>query len=55
MFVAQAMIEKGALDGASMGMSQFRYRMTEFIQDERAWMALAVAFVLFLFFWRMRS
>lgn len=52
---AQAMIEKGALDGASMGMSQFRYQMGQFLQDERAWMVLAVVVVLFLLFWRMRG
>lgn len=50
---AQAMIEKGALDGMSTGMSQFRYRMNEFIQDERALYALAIAVVLFLV-WRVR-
>lgn len=52
---AQAMIEKGALDGASMGMSQFRYRVTEFLQDERALVGIAVVLVLVLVFWRARS
>jgi hypothetical protein len=50
---AQAMIEKGALDGMSTGLTQFRYRMTEFAQDERALFVIAVAFVLVLV-WRMR-
>jgi hypothetical protein len=50
---AQAMIEKGALDGMSTGMTQLRYRMTEIVQDERALYALAIAFVLFLV-WRVR-
>lgn len=50
---AQAMIEKGALDGMSTGLSQLRYRMTEVVQDERALIALGVAFVVFVV-WRMR-
>jgi hypothetical protein len=51
---AQAMIEKGSLDGMSTGMSSFRYSFDQFIQDERALWLLGVAVVL-LFVWRIRK
>jgi hypothetical protein len=50
---AQAMLEKGALDGASTGLMQLRYHATELLQDERAMLVIAVAFVLVVV-WRLR-
>jgi hypothetical protein len=50
---AQAMIEKGALDSMSTGMSSFRYRISEFVHDERALWLLGIAVVL-VFVWRLR-
>lgn len=50
---AQALIEKAALDGLSSGVSTFPYRVSEFVQDERALLGVAVVFVLVLV-WRVR-
>ncbi len=53
MTLAQALLEKGALDGLSAGLVQFRYHATEFLKDERAVAGLAMAIVLLLA-WRLR-
>ena len=50
---AQALLEKAALDGASTGLTHLRYRATELLQDERALIVIAAAFVLVVL-WRMR-
>ena len=50
---AQAVLEKGALDGASAGLMQLRYHATELVQDERALIVIGVAVVLVVL-WRVR-
>ena len=50
---AQAMLEKGALDGASTGLTQLRLRAGELLQDERALIVIAIGLVLVLV-WRVR-
>jgi hypothetical protein len=50
---AQAMLEKGALDGASTGLVQLRYQASELLQDERALILIAVGVVLVVL-WRVR-
>jgi hypothetical protein len=51
--VAQAMLEKGALDGASTGLTQLRLRVGDLLQDERTLIVIAIGLVLVLL-WRAR-